>query len=470
MKSLRAGSALGALAAALLLTAPARAQLCEGRPTDLGGSAGFSYGTAELAFFDSASGRARIHYSLAGSHAPEPADTMQGDVPDAVRVAAQAADDALQKFEELGYRAPLGDGDSPCSSNGDSGAIDVYLANFPSADGQAVHDFCEDGSPQRCAGYVVVENDFGGGAYADVAEGLRTVVPHELFHLVQDGYDAGVDRWWAEGSAQWAAKQVYPELGDLERFLPAFFESPWRPLDQPPAGVVSSFLYATAIWPVFLEQVYDADVLREVFESLDGEQSVFETTDGVLQARDSSLSEAHLRFALFNAATGDRAPSSGGYAAAADYPMVELTPFPLKPGAAVAEVAAGLGSFYYAVESEAPLELSLEADHERVAALLLPLRNGDADVDAAVPLPATLEGSGIVVVAGQSLARTDAPFELLADTPRAQNSDHLGESGCALVSGSHARSANAGALAWFVVSLSGVMWARARRKAQRKDA
>ncbi|HYJ09635.1 MAG TPA: hypothetical protein VEX18_11515, partial [Polyangiaceae bacterium] len=228
--------------------------------------------------------------------------------------------------------------------------------------------------------------------------------------------------------------------------------------------------YATAIWPVFLDQVYDPDVLREVFESLDGEQSVFEATDGVLQARGSSLSEAHLRFALLNAATGDRAPSSGGYAAAADYPMVELTPFPLTPGATVSEVAAGLGSFYYAVESDAPLELSLEADPERVAALLLPLRNGDADVDAAVPLPATLEGSGIVVVVGQSLARTDAPFELLANTPRAQNSHDLGESGCALVSGGRARSANAGALAGFVVSLSGLMWARARPRAQRKDA
>jgi hypothetical protein len=469
MNARRAGSRLGALAVPLLLSGLARAQLCGGRPTDPGGSAGFSYGTAERAFFDSASGRARIHYALAGNHAPPSADSMQGDVPGVVLVAAQAADDALERFEELGYGAPLGDGDSPCP-NGESDAIDVYLANFPSADGQAVHDFCEDGSPQRCVGYVIVENDFSRGAYADAAEGLRTVVPHELFHLVQDGYDAGVERWWAEGSAQWAAKQVYPDLGDLERFLPAFFESPWRPLDQPPAGVVSGFLYATAIWPVFLDQEYDDAVLREVFESLDGEQSVLEATDSVLQARGSSLRDAHLQFAALNAATGDRAPSAGGYAAAADYPMVELTPFAAAPGAALSEVAAGLGAFYYAVESEQPIELLLDADPERVAALLVPLREGRAEVEAAEPLPATLEGAGIVVVAGQSLARTDAPFTLRAEAPGAQNSDELSESGCALVGGGRARSANVGAFGGFVVSLCGLVWARARRRVRQKDA
>ena len=463
-----------ALAGAGLLVAPlARGQVCEGgRPTDPGGSQGLAYGSAEAALFDSESGRARIHYALSGPHAPPATATLQGDVPDAVVAAAEAADQALSKYEELGYLAPLGDGDSPCGSNGDSDAVDVYIVNFASADGQAVYDHCEAGSPKRCAGFVLVENDYRGGAYADVAEGMRTVVPHELFHLVQNAYDADVERWWAEGSAQWAAKQVYPELQDLERFLPAFFESPWRPLDQPPAGVVSSFLYATAIWPVFLHERHDAELVREVFEGFSGDgASVFETTDAVLQARASSLAAEHLRFAAYNAATGERAPSAGGYAAGADYPAVELTPFLAEPGASVPDVAAGLGAFYYAAHSDTALVLTLDGDPERVAAVLVPLVDGRAQLGDAAPLPAALEGDGVVIVAGQSLARTDAPFTLTASAsqpPKTEGGPE--ESGCSLARGRPAAPANSGALLGFVVSLLGLVRARARRGARRKDA
>jgi hypothetical protein len=457
---------LGSLLAVLLTSTAAHAQTClETRPTDPGGSAAFDYGSVEVAFFDSASGRARVHYALTGTHAPPPAATLEG-VPDAVVAAAEAADEALGVYEELGFEPPLTDRDSPCSSNGDSDAIDIYVANFPSADGQAVHAFCEPGTPERCAGYVVVENDFRGGGYEDVTEGMRTVVPHELFHLVQNAYDAGVERWWAEGSAQWAAKKVYPTLRDLERFLPAYFENAWRPLDQPPSGVVAGFIYGAAIWPVFLDHDYSADVVREVYEALDGQQSVFEATDAVLQARGSSLAAAHLRFATMNVGTGERAPIGSGYEAAESYPMLEVTALPVAPGASLSEVGAGLGSFYYAVESETPLELSLDADPARVAAVLVRLEEGRAQVDEAAPLPATLEGSAVLIVAGQSLARTDAPFTVQASAP-AKNGDDLGESGCSLAPGVPA---NSGALAAIVVSLSGLAWARARRRTRRKDA
>lgn len=408
------------LLTALSAAPAARAQTCQSPRPD--------YGNAELAVYDSTSGQARVHYALGGTHAPPAASTLEDGVPDAVVVAAQAADDALAKYEALGYARPLGDGDSPCADNGGTDAVDVYLLHFSAADGQAGLDHCQAGTPQRCAGFVLVENDFRSGGYADTAEGLRTVVPHEVFHLVQDAYDADLERWWAEGSAQWAAKQVYPDLRDLERFLPAYFDVPWRPLNVPPPGIITNFLYATAIWPVFLHERFDADIVREVFEQLDGTVGALPAADAALRARGSSLAEEYLQFAAYNAATGSRAAARGGYENASDYPEVPVVPLPSRTPT---DTASGMGAYYYSVPAGSP-EVRLEGDSERVAALLVPLTDGRLDLAAAQPLPAKPDGEAIVVVASQTLARTDAPFTVALGASSSDAGSSPEASGCAV--------------------------------------
>src|SRR6478672_4820278 len=97
----RAWSTAVMASALLLLARTAAAQSCENhRPTEAEGSAGTSYGTAEVASYDSPSGGASIHYALSGTHAP-PAASADGETPDAVIAAARAADDALAKYVEL---------------------------------------------------------------------------------------------------------------------------------------------------------------------------------------------------------------------------------------------------------------------------------------------------------------------------------------------------------------------------------
>jgi hypothetical protein len=454
---------LSALVAASALSNTAHAQSCENpRPTEASATRGLSYGGADVDYFDSSSGRVRVHFALSGTHAPPQASTLEPNVPDAVVVAARAADDALDKYLELGYQAPLGDGSSPCSSNGASDALDIYMLQFSGADGQVTLDHCPDQSPKRCAGFVLIDNDFRGGPYQDTSEGVRTVVPHELFHLVQDSYDADVERWWAEGSAQWAAKQVYPELEDLERFLPAYFDNPWRPLNVPPSGVVTDFLYATAIWPVFLQERYDTSLVREVYEGLAGPATkVLTVTDRALEQRGSSLAEAYLSFASYNAATGDRAPESGGYARAPSYPEVAFDALGSAQGELVSDVTSGLSAFYYSLSSSAPVGLTLEADPARLAGLLLPLVDGKPALEQARPLPATLTGDGLVVVAGQSTASTDAPFKL---SGKAQADVAAESASCGV---SHKNRAKGGEWPGFVVILLST-WRAWRRPGLRK--
>jgi hypothetical protein len=456
------------VAAASVFAPQARAQACESaRPTDPEGAAGVSYGAAKVAFLDSTSGRARVHYALSGPHVPSPASTLQDGVPDAVVIAAQAADDALATYDELSYLKPLSDADSPCASNGDSDAVDIYLIQFSSADGQALFDHCDPGPPKRCSGFVLVESDFKGGGYSSVTEGMRTVVPHELFHLVQDAYDANVERWWAEGSAQWAAKQVYPDLRDLERFLPGYFDNPWRPLNVPPMGVVAEFLYATAIWPVFLHERYDVSMVRQVYEGFGPDEAgVLPTTDALLKAQGSSLAEEFLQFAAYNAATGTRAPDRGGYAQAAEYPLVPVKALDATKPELGRDVASGLGAFYYSLTADPPLRLAL-GDADRVAALWLPLADGKLQLSGAQPLPTTAEGEGVVVVAGQSLSRADAPFTLNGQAP-SSGATGTGEdgpkSGCSASGNLGQNVPLAGAALPFVVILLGRCRARARRR------
>lgn len=449
---------------------------CESaRPTDAAGSAGVSYGTVEVGFYDAASGHARVHYALSGPHAPPTESTLEAGVPDAVVVAGRAAEDALHKFQELSYLPPLDDGDSPCASNGDSDAVDIYLIHFAAADGQTVLDHCQAGAPKRCAGFVLVENDFKGGGYADVAEGMRTVVPHELFHLVQDAYDADVERWWAEGSAQWAAKQVYPDLKDLERFLPAYFDNPWRPLNVPPNGVITDFLYATAIWPVFLQQRFDASIVREVYEGFgQGPAGVLPTTDVVLHAHDSSLAEEFLQFAAFNATTGGRGTDAAGYPDGARYPVVPITALDATKDPWVSDVDSGLGAFYYSLHPDAPLQVELDADPARLAGLMIPFVDGKLDPTAAEPLPARADGDVALVVAGQSLLRTDAPFTLRGVATStgdgqagAKGDSGPGSSGCSAGARSGRNAANGRAALGFMLILLGRCRARPRpRKAR----
>jgi hypothetical protein len=438
------------------------AMTCESaRPTDAAGSAGVSYGSAKVSFFDAASGHARVHYALSGPHAPPAASTLEDGVPDAVVIAAQAAEAAFVKFNELSYLPPLDDGDSPCASNGGSDAVDIYLLHFAAADGQTVPDHCQEGSPKRCAGFVLVENDFKGGGYANVAEGMRTVVPHELFHLVQDAYDADVERWWAEGSAQWAAKQVYPDLKDLERFLPAYFKNPWRPLNVPPNGVITDFLYATAIWPVFLQQRFDSSIVREVYEASGQGDGVLPTTDIVLQAHDSSLAQEFLQFAAYNATTDGRGVDAAGYTDGANYPAVPVKALSPDVDPLVSDVDSGLGAYYYSLLPDAPLRVELDADPERMTALLIPSVDGKLDLTGAQPLPATVEGEATIVVASQSLLRTDAPFTLrsAATTGGAQagakGDSGPDSSGCSVGGRSGKNAANGGVALGFVVILLG---------------
>jgi hypothetical protein len=392
----------------VVLSGTARADTCV-RPTDPGGYAGYAYGPAATQSFDGT--QVRVWYTKEGAHAVRADTTRTDGVPNDVARVAEIGDAALARYAAMGYRAPPSDVAMPeCGSNGGDGRIDIYLVDFQSADGQTVPERCTTaGAATTCASFLLVKADFT-GLYATRDEGIRTVVPHELFHAVQHAYDVAIDSFWSEGTAQWAAKTLDPTLLDLERFLPAYFKATTRAFDAP-AGVAGAYLYGTAIWPVFLDARFGPEIVRSILESMGASgASALDATKTVLAGKGTSLGAEYTRFATWNVATGSRSASHPaidyGYAGAASYPLVTTTPL----SGSVAGALSGLGSAFYTAHADAVTEATVIADASRIAAVLVPLASGRADLANARPLPTTFSGDAVVFVAGLTTNKSDAPY------------------------------------------------------------
>lgn len=304
----RAGAGL---AAALLVPGTASAA----RPTD-GGPWSFAPEDV-LASYDSPDADLRVHYSALGPNAAPLADADADGVPDHVaRVAATAAE-ALERFGELGLRAPLGEAELDLEALGGSAALDVYLVDFGgAADGLFGVDGCA--ATGACAGHLVIENDFAGYGYASAAEAVDTVVSHELFHAVQAAYLGGLPLYVSEGTAVWAERAFRPESRDFLRFCDKYLADTGRSLDRPPSGPVPAFAYGTALWWDFLTLRHDASLMHALLVAA-SEGEVLPGLRALLEAREDRLDEAWLDFAAWNLATGSRATDDGyPYAAELD--------------------------------------------------------------------------------------------------------------------------------------------------------
>lgn len=435
-KSLLAASkralAVGALASMLLVAAGAAQAVECARPTDAQGSSGYDYASATVESFGSE--RVLVWYTTAGPHAVSPSSTRADGVPDDVASVAEVTTSALDRYEAMGFRTPLADDlNAECGSNGGDARLDVYLVAMNGADGMAVPEAGRCSSPHRCASFLIAKSNYA-LTYGSADIGIRTVLPHELFHAVQNAYDTELDRFWAEGTAQWATKVLHPDLADLERNLPAFFRQPSRSLDAPPSGVTAGFLYGAAIWPVFLSERFDDDIVRRILEQeAEVEGTAIAATDAVLRELGSSMQSEFPQFAAWNAGTGSRR-GTGGYALAADYPEVPVSEL-TNDGAQ--GISSGLASFYFTVRTDRALRFSLTTDASRNAGRLVPFENGAARLDRLRPLPAELDGEGMIVVSGITTSKTDAPFTLDITSPSASAPPESG--GCAVARAASSR-------------------------------
>jgi hypothetical protein len=458
-----------ALAAAVtLVPRAAHAVVCSGRPTDAGGFLGYDYGTDVVKTYDTA--LVRVHYAATGHHAPHPASTRPDGVPDTVAFAGDTGQDALTRYAQMGFLSPPAD--TPCASNGGDEKLDIYLVSFAGADGSTTPENC---SGAVCGSFVLAESTFDGRGYATAQEGFKTVITHELFHAVQNAYDSQLDRFWAEGSAQWAMKTLHPELPDFENQLPDFFAHPDHSLDSLPSGAVAGYLYGSAVWPLFLTLTQGDGTVKGILElEAGGKKKAMDATNAYLATKGSSVGQAFTLFSAWNAATKSPVPVAGeGYPNAAAYPGVKKAA--LADG--VMGITSGYSSYAYTGTLNGPTTVALTTDATRNAGLLVPLLGGKADLKNAKSLPATASGDVLVIVAGITSKKTDGPFTIslaaAADGdagPDASPTTGGGGSGGGCATSPREPSSFAGASAFTLVLGAGIFLRiqRRRRNAQQR--
>lgn len=394
-----------------------------------------------------------VHYVTTGTDAVPAGDANANGTPDFVESVAAVAEAALDQIVAYGFRRPLSDG-----TLGGDGRIDIYLEDLVSADGNAGTDSC---TGNRCVGYVVAENDYAGFGYPSVTEGIRSVVPHEIFHLVQNAYASGQPSTWTEGSAVWIVEELYGAgNGDFERFLPAFLGKSFRPFERAVSGFGDSYPYGAALWPYFLARREGLGAVVDAWEASESAEFLA-ATDAMLKARGSGLEAAFTEFTRWNLFTGARA-GSGGYPAAAASAWAQVTrEAPITAGGRV--FIEGMSARYVPIfVTDKPRIAVTPGGTVRVAAWLVRDEGGGlasgielAEKDGVLSATVDAMGGYTLVVTGLSRNTIATAVEVALTPPVEEELPPIEESsGCSATGGPGASSA----------ALLGVLFVACRRR------
>ena len=401
------------------------------------------------ATFGAPQGNILVHYATSGADAVPPADGDGDGSPDFVTEVATTAELALDHFLALGFRRPLDDG-----ALGGDGRIDIYLRDLNAADGNAGTDSC---TLDRCIGYISAENDYAGYSYSSITEAIRSVVPHEIFHLVQNAYASSQPATWSEGTAVWAVENLYgPANSDFERFLSAFLMRSYRPFERAVAGFGDAYPYGGALWPYFLEHHFGVGAVVAAWAAC--EQAPFlDAVDAALAPLGASVDAAWVEFTRWNWFTASRA-QLGPYPAAAGWPQVPREP-PIETDGTI--YIEGLSARYVPITVGSRSRIMLAASGGiRIAGWLVAEGRSFAEGLALAPAQAAPEatieatidaGTYTLVVTGLSRGSITTAVRVTLDEPPAPEGDG---GGCASTPAPRAT------LLWLVAALA---WCRRRR-------
>ncbi len=205
-----------------------------------------------------------VHWVAEGIDAPDPVDTDGDGVPDYVeRVQAVAEHVYSIENEKLGWRDPKSDG----RKGGGRGKTDIYLDQIGGAlFGYAAPDRGQATKahrlPRHLHGYLVLDNDYDPREFPGTTpeHDLEVTIAHEYNHILQFGYDAYQDAWFAESSAVWMEDQVYNGIDDYLRYVRR-----WVKRYDTPLTANSIKEYGSAVWNKWLARRYGRSIVRRAW-------------------------------------------------------------------------------------------------------------------------------------------------------------------------------------------------------------
>jgi hypothetical protein len=205
-----------------------------------------------------------VHWVAEGIDAPDPFDSDHDGAPDYVdRVLAVAEHVHTIQNERLGWREPKSDG----RKGGGRGKTDIYLDQIGGAlFGYAAPDRGQSTKahrlPRRLHGYLVLDNDYDPREFPGTTpqQDLEVTLAHEYNHILQFGYDAYQDAWFAESTAVWMEDLVYDEIDDYLRYVRR-----WVKRYDTPLTANSIKEYGSAVWNEWLAQRYGQSIVRRAW-------------------------------------------------------------------------------------------------------------------------------------------------------------------------------------------------------------
>jgi hypothetical protein len=241
-----------------------------------------------------------VHWVTEGIDAPNLGDGDGDGVPDFVRMVLKIAEHvhAIEN-DRLGWREPKSDG----RRGGENGKTDIYLSQigaelfgYAAPDrGQATK---QHRIPRRLHGYLVLDNDYSAFEFPGTTptHDLEVTLAHEYNHILQFGYDAFQDPWFAESSAVWMEDQVSNRINDYLRYVRR-----WVHRSEVPLTTSSIKEYGSAVWNQWLARRYGRSIVRRAWSraihTKPGGFSVGAYESAIRAAGSSSLSRDFTRFA-----------------------------------------------------------------------------------------------------------------------------------------------------------------------------
>lgn len=234
------------------------------RPTDKTDPNRNAYSVPEAPNSPACSEHFCVHWVDQGLDAPSLVDRNGNGIPDMVdRVLRVAEHVHYVENEKLGWREPKSDG----TIGGGVGKTDVYLSQIgPGLFGYAAPDRGQADSehriPRRLHGYLVLDNNYSAFEFPHTKplNDLEVTFAHEYNHILQFGYDAYQDPWFAESTATWMEDQVYNGINDYLRYVRR-----WVKLYETPLTASSIKMYGSAVWNEWLARRYGVSIIRKAW-------------------------------------------------------------------------------------------------------------------------------------------------------------------------------------------------------------
>ncbi len=241
-----------------------------------------------------------VHWVAQGIDAPDLADSDGNGIPNFVQQVLGVAEHVhAVENDRLGWREPMSDG----RLGGGRGKTDIYLSQIGGElFGYAAPDRGQASKqhriPRRLHGYLVLDNDYSAFEFPGTTpiHDLEVTLAHEYNHILQFGYDAFQDPWFAESSATWMEDQVYNGINDYLRYVRR-----WVRRDKTPLTTSSIKEYGSAVWNEWLAHRYGLSIVRKAWaraiHTRPGGFSVAAYESAIRAAGPSDLGHDFTRFA-----------------------------------------------------------------------------------------------------------------------------------------------------------------------------